>query len=98
MELTDALIITGLGMGVVFTGLLLTSALIVLFAAVPRWLDRAPGGKPAGEAAAGIAPPPPDPVVVAVLLAVIDAERRLGGARAGRLTFSPPRAEGAVHE
>ncbi len=92
MDLSEALTITALGMGVVFVGLILTSLLIVAFSVVPRLLERrsaeatampAPDRQPAptGE------PVPPE--VLTVIATVLEVERRLYHAgQRGRLTIS----------
>lgn len=92
MELSEALTVTALGMGVVFLGLILTSLLIVAFSAVPRLLG--PRGQEPGEAVSAEAParPPGEPVppeVVTVIATVLEVERRLYHAgQRGRLTIS----------
>mgnify|MGYP001145243814 CR=1 FL=1 len=88
--MTDGLLITALGMGVVFVGLILTSLLIVSFSVVPRLLKgRAPAAAP--EAPPASAPggvPPADARVIAVITAALEIERRLRGLETGgRLTI-----------
>jgi hypothetical protein len=80
MDLTDALIITGLGMAVVFSGLLLTAGLIVAFGRLQQLLDRASGA--AKGPIPAIAPPSGpgpaiDPEIVTVITTVLEVERRL---------------------
>jgi Na+-transporting methylmalonyl-CoA/oxaloacetate decarboxylase gamma subunit len=75
MTASDALLVTGLGMGVVFAGLVLCVAFINLF--------RRLGARVSGGAAveAGVRAAPPDkPVpadVLAVIVAVLEVERAL---------------------
>lgn len=80
MDLNDALTITGLGMAVVFSGLLLTAGLIValgrmqhLFDA-PAVTDETPTPPVAANAALG---PVIDPEVLTVITTVLEVERRL---------------------
>ncbi|MEE4272705.1 MAG: OadG family protein [Thermoanaerobaculales bacterium] len=92
MELTDALTITALGMAVVFSGLLLTAGLIIVFGRMQRFDDAREDRKAAGapvEAAAPAEPtetltgPPLDPDILAVITTVLEVEHRLnriGGA------------------
>lgn len=95
MELSDALIVTGLGMAVVFTGLLLTSGLIVTFGLLGRRREAREDAAPvAAPAAAGPAEVPPD--VLAVITAVLEVERRLHRAESGgRMTIRRGREEGS---
>jgi Na+-transporting methylmalonyl-CoA/oxaloacetate decarboxylase gamma subunit len=93
MELTDALTVAGLGITVVFSGLLLTSMLIVGFNVLPKLGrgDRSPTAAedltPRRRAAA-----PDDPAVVAVIATVVEVERRLrSGEHGGRLTIDRTR-------
>ena len=86
MNITDALIVTGLGMGVVYIGLILTNLMIYSFSIVPRLLERMKQrrlrvksepvvkGKPAQ-----VEPPAPPvaPEVLAVITTVIETEWRL---------------------
>lgn len=84
MGLADALIVTALGMGVVFTGLLLTAGLIVVFGLLAR-PRREPATATAGAAparATAADPELPDDVL-AVITAVLEVERRLFRAEAG---------------
>ncbi len=79
MELTEALTVTLLGMGVVFVGLILTSLVIVAFSVVPRLLTRrnpsaaVPG--PVVKVVEQGQPVPPE--VVTVITTVLEVERRL---------------------
>jgi len=87
MELSDALTITVLGLAVVFSGLLLTAALIYSFSIIPRLLslrsthvEGAPATPPQG--------PPVSGEVLSVITAVLEIERRLYHADpGGRLTI-----------
>ncbi len=88
--MTDGLVITALGMSVVFSGLILTSLLIVSFSVVPKLLSRGekrsrpPTPTPAVPALSA----PADDRVVAVITAVLEVERRLHGLETGgRLTI-----------
>lgn len=99
MAIRDALIVSLVGMGVVFSGLLLTSWLISAISLVPAWfnrrrqgpparaLDPAPASGPSAAAAMAIVPAP-DPDTAAVIAALLDVELRLyGGQRNDRFTF-----------
>ncbi len=96
MELADALTITGLGMAVVFTGLLLTAGLIVSFSVLPWLLDRGATAPDAAEpkdpkfiSSTNDNPVPQE--VVSVIAAVLEVERRLYHAEIdGRLTIQRP--------
>ena len=85
MDLSDALTITGLGMAVVFSGLLLTAGLIVALGRVdqiftpPPAKDESPGQATSTDAALG---PPIDPEILSVITTVLEVERRLN--RIGR--------------
>ena len=92
MNLTEALTITGLGIGVVFSGLILTSLLISSFSFIPRLFARRekPSAPAAGAPETPAVPisPPPDPDVVAVIVAVLEVEFRLRlPLLEGRFTF-----------
>ena len=86
MDLSDALTITGLGMAVVFSGLLLTAGLIVALGRIDRVFDpppvrdEAPRPSISTDAAAE---PPIDPEILTVITTVLEVERRLH--RVGRL-------------
>jgi len=99
MEFSDALTITGLGMAVVFSGLLLTAGLILAFSQLQHLLDGAhegaKPGSPAGpkpsknsEITAG---PPIDPEVLTVITTVLEIEHRLHRVAGGpsKRTASP---------
>jgi len=90
VSLIDALIITGLGMSVVFIGLTLTSLLIWSFSAVPAFFQRR--RRPAAPTPAAVETvvdaAPLDPQVLAVILTVLEIELRLTAPdRGGRLTL-----------
>jgi len=80
MDLSDALTITGLGMAVVFSGLLLTAGLITALARLDRIVDAPPvpddAPKPAISTGAAIGPPI-DPEILTVITTVLEVERRL---------------------
>jgi len=88
MELSDALTITVLGLGVVFCGLLLTAGLIYSFSIIPRLLnlrstsiEKAPAPPTQG--------PPVSGEVLSVITTVLEIERRLYHADpGGRLTIN----------
>lgn len=88
MELSDALTITVLGLGVVFCGLLLTAALISSFSIIPRLLNlRSSGIETTPEKP--IQGPPIAGEVLSVITAVLEIERRLYHADpGGRLTIN----------
>jgi Na+-transporting methylmalonyl-CoA/oxaloacetate decarboxylase gamma subunit len=85
MELGDALTITGLGMAVVFSGLLLTAALIVVFGRLQSWLDASRDGHPKATGSTEEPSPTPDgppgpevePEILTVIATVLEIERRL---------------------
>jgi len=89
MDLSDALTITGLGMAVVFSGLLLTAALIVALGRIDQLTNPPPVKDEAPRSA--ISPtttlgPAIEPEVLTVITTVLEVERRLhrvgpGGAR-----------------
>jgi Na+-transporting methylmalonyl-CoA/oxaloacetate decarboxylase gamma subunit len=90
----DALIVTGLGMGVVFIGLALTSLMIWSFSAVPGLFQnrRRQAETRAPAAAAAAAETPVDPRVLAVILTVLEIELRLYMPQhGGRLTMTRTR-------
>lgn len=79
MDFNDAIIITLLGMSVVFVGLILTSLLISSFSIFPRWFKRdqsvtAPTSIPAEPS---VPAPELDPDTLAVITAVLEVELRL---------------------
>ncbi len=80
MDLTDALTITGLGMAVVFSGLLLTAGLITALGRLERIFDAPPVPDEAArpEISTGAAfGPPIDPEILTVITTVLEVERRL---------------------
>ncbi len=89
MELSDALTITVLGLGVVFSGLLLTALLISSFSFIPRLFSgrSRPSGSD-GISAALPQEPPISPEILSVITTVLEIERRLYHADpGGRLTI-----------
>jgi Na+-transporting methylmalonyl-CoA/oxaloacetate decarboxylase gamma subunit len=89
VSLGDALVITALGMGVVFIGLILTALLITAFGVLSRIEEKraAMPDEPVGPAPP-VATGPVDDAVLAVISTVIDVERRLRHAEVtGRLTI-----------
>jgi Na+-transporting methylmalonyl-CoA/oxaloacetate decarboxylase gamma subunit len=96
VSIRDALIVSLVGMSVVFVGLVVTSWLISAIALVPAWAGRrrpAPVPAPAPPVPAADAPlpavtPTPDPDTAAVIATLLDVELRLyGGERPARFTF-----------
>ncbi len=82
MSLTDALSITLLGMGVVFTGLILTATMIWSFSALPRLFSPSRTHKASRRSevsGAGGAAVPDE--IMAVITTVLEVEKRLYGAR-----------------
>lgn len=85
MEFSDALTITGLGMAVVFSGLLLTAGLILVLGRLQGLLDgtpdtavtESPDGPGVSKEAEIAAGPPIDPDVLAVITTVLEIEHRL---------------------
>ena len=89
MDLIDAVIVSGLGLAVVFSGLVLTSLLIVGFNVLPALgSERSrPTSADAGRPIAS-SDQPSDPQVLAVITTVVEVERRLRrGESGGRLTI-----------
>lgn len=94
MGFSDALTITGLGMAVVFSGLLLTAGLILAFGRLQTLIDGAQRRAdtdspttPEPSAEAGLATGPPiDPEVLTVIATVLEIEHRLH-----RVAGSPPK-------
>ena len=88
MNLIDALVITALGMGVVFIGLILTALLITSFGFVARLEER----RAARLQAVTLAPAPThaapiDDATLAIIWTVLEVERRLNRAETGPLTI-----------
>ena len=94
VSLIEALIVTGLGMGVVFIGLALTALLIWSFRAIPEFLQRRqrPAAPPPAAAETVADAVPLDPQVLAVILTVLEIELRLNAPdRGSRLTLTRQR-------
>jgi len=90
VNMTEALIITGLGVAVVFSGLILTSMLISSFSFFPRLFERfkAPKKVPVTPQEPSKISPQPDPEVAAVIAALLEVEFRLNlPLLEGRFTF-----------
>jgi Na+-transporting methylmalonyl-CoA/oxaloacetate decarboxylase gamma subunit len=81
MDIKDALIITGLGIGVVFSGLILTDLLIASFsffpAVVQRFKKRRSAKKEGEVQLITKGSKEVDPDVVAVITAVLEVESRM---------------------
>jgi Na+-transporting methylmalonyl-CoA/oxaloacetate decarboxylase gamma subunit len=75
MTLTDALLVTALGLGVVFAGLVLCVGFIDLFRRVGARVSSEAGAAATGRLAAPEEPVPAD--VLAVIVAVLEVERAL---------------------
>jgi len=93
VAIRDALIVSLVGMGVVFVGLLLTSFLISAISLVPVWFRRSrqtpPPAPPAPREVSlpAIVPAPPADTA-AVIAALLEVEMRLhGGDSSARFTF-----------
>lgn len=84
MTFNDALIVTALGMSVVFSGLILTALLISVFGLASRPRSDAAEATPAPREPSEGVSPPASPEILAVITAVLEVERRLSGAEAGR--------------
>jgi Na+-transporting methylmalonyl-CoA/oxaloacetate decarboxylase gamma subunit len=93
MELSDALTITALGMAVVFSGLLLTAGLIVVFGRIHQLLERSnePGAEPVTVRTAAEPGEPIDDDVLCVITTVLEIERRLHRLSGRRSTGVPVR-------
>jgi Na+-transporting methylmalonyl-CoA/oxaloacetate decarboxylase gamma subunit len=92
MNLVDALVITALGMGVVFIGLILTALLITSFGLVARLKERrSDRAQPLAHPVASPPSLPIDEATLAVIWTVVEVERRLNRADSGgRLTIARP--------
>ena len=93
MNLLDALVITALGMAVVFIGLILTALLITSFGVVARLQERRAVRSQSivSPVAAQQSVPSIDAPTLAVIWTVLEVERRLNRAEsAGRLTIVRP--------
>lgn len=85
MSLIDALVITALGMGVVFIGLILTAMLISSFGLVARFQEaRANRSRPTDQVETEMAVGPVDDATLAVIWTVLEVERRLNRANEPR--------------
>lgn len=98
MDLKDALMITALGITVVFTGLIMTSLMISTFPLFPRLADKfkrkSSKPQPQTEPLANSGKPAIDvsPDIVAVISAVVEVENRIRRASAGsKFTFKRER-------
>lgn len=81
MRLIDALLVTALGMGVVFIGLILTAMLISSFGLIARFQEeRASRSHLAAQADAPMATGPVDDATLAIIWTVLEVERRLNRA------------------
>jgi Na+-transporting methylmalonyl-CoA/oxaloacetate decarboxylase gamma subunit len=94
VAIRDAIIVALVGMGVVFSGLLITSWLISAISLVPAWLERRrrpvppPPAAAVRETAPALIVPPPPPDTAAVIAALLEVEIRLhGGDQPHRFTF-----------
>jgi len=80
MDLSDALTITGLGMAVVFSGLLLTAVLIVTLGRIDQIFTPPPTTAeapiPATSTDATLSPPI-EPEILTVITTILEVERRL---------------------
>ncbi|MCP4152835.1 MAG: OadG family protein [bacterium] len=92
MELNDALIITGLGISVVFIGLILTNLMINSFTAIPKFLGLFK--KKDSQLAETVEKPVEtavdatvDPDVIAVITAVLEVEFKKLSLLEGKFTF-----------
>jgi Na+-transporting methylmalonyl-CoA/oxaloacetate decarboxylase gamma subunit len=78
MTLIDALVITALGMSVVFIGLILTALLITSFGLVARFQEaRVQRSQTVAPPVARIPAGPVDDATLAVIWTVLEVERRL---------------------
>lgn len=94
MDLNDALIVTGLGIAVVFSGLILTSLMIWTFPLFSRLADTfkrkstQSETQPESPVSSGKPPVKVTPDIVAVISAVVEVEARIRRASAGgKFTF-----------
>lgn len=90
MNITEALVITGLGVGVVFSGLILTSLLISSFTFFPNMLRRlkTPGPSQAVPVEKAAISPSADAETAAVIAVLLEVEYRLSlPLLEGRFTF-----------
>lgn len=84
MDAGDALIISALGMGVVFGGLTLTAVLILAVSRLPEALARLRRPRVEPHQPPGMPRRAADPEIVAVIAAALEVERRLHRAEEGR--------------
>lgn len=89
MGLIDALIVTVLGMGVVYIGLVLTSLMIYGFSAVSRWMERprAKETKPVKIVKPAEVTADVEPEIIAVITAVLEVEFMKLSLLEGKFTF-----------
>lgn len=81
MSLFDALVITALGMGAVFVGLILTALLITSFSLVTRFEQwRANQARLIATVVPSVKTTRVDDATLAVIWTVLEVERRLNGA------------------
>jgi Na+-transporting methylmalonyl-CoA/oxaloacetate decarboxylase gamma subunit len=94
MSLIDALVITALGMSVVFIGLILTALLITSFGLVARFQEaRSERSQAVAQPTARIPAGPVDDATLAVIWTVLEVERRLN--RGGFIRPTTPPAGGS---
>ncbi|MCJ7524877.1 MAG: OadG family protein [Candidatus Aminicenantes bacterium] len=105
MTISDGFIISLVGIGVVFAGLLITSWLIAAISLVPVWLERRrqiASPPPVAVVKENMAPvilPVPPADTAAVIAALLEVEMRLhGGDRLGRFTFRRQPAFSSLRE
>jgi Na+-transporting methylmalonyl-CoA/oxaloacetate decarboxylase gamma subunit len=92
VDIVEALVITGLGVGVVFSGLILTSLLISSFTFFPSLIQWFKKPKPEATVIApvetAVISPPADPETAAVIAVLLEVEFRLKlPLLEGRFTF-----------
>lgn len=89
MGLKDALIVTVLGMGVVYIGLVLTSLMIYGFSAVSRWMERPRAKETKPVEIVKPAEPTKEitPEIIAVITAVLEVEFKKLSLLEGKFTF-----------
>lgn len=90
MNMTEALVITGLGIGVVFSGLILTSLLISSFTFFPNMIQRfkTPGTPVKATEKEVVISPTADAETAAVIAVLLEVEYRLSlPLLEGRFTF-----------
>lgn len=89
MGIKDALIVTGLGIAVVYIGLVLTSLMIYGFSAVSRWMERprAKETKPVEIVKPAEVTADVEPEIIAVITAVLEVEFMKLSLLEGKFTF-----------